>query len=70
MSDDEKFLLQKTTEDLVKEMRNPDNSQLSHVKQYAYEMWDSDSGQTWQVQITVTRDEADFLGFLQIECMS
>lgn len=70
LSDDQKFLLEKTTIDLVEMMKEEENLELCSIKQYAYEMYDSASGQTWQVQITVTRDESDFLDFLQSECMS
>lgn len=64
----ETTLLDVTTRDLIPALiANPD---LIHVKQSAFDYYSPDTKEHFQVQVTVTRNEADFLEFLQIEEMS
>jgi len=61
-------LLIVTAGDLIPMLRNaPD---LIHVRQSAFDYYDKENDEHWQVQITVTRKESDFLEFLQTEEMS
>lgn len=64
------ILLKQTTEDLLKQIQEPENSELRHVRQSAFDMFLPETNDSVQVHITVTRDETDFLDFLQTECMS
>ena len=62
-----KFLLLKSAEELIKELSA--NDKLSHVKQTAFEHYDKKRKETVHVQVTVTRDENDFLEPFQTEEM-
>lgn len=46
------------------------DQELVHVKMQAFDYYNPKTGETYQVQVTVTRDENDFLGFMEVEEMS
>ena len=64
------IFLKQAAEDLIKQIQEPENLGLSHVRQSAFDMFLPETNDSIQVQITVTRDENDFLEFGQTECMS
>jgi hypothetical protein len=68
LNDSEKSLLQFSAGDLIPMLRN--NPDLLHVKQGAFDCYLSETGETFQVQVTVTRDQNDFLEPFQTEEMS
>ena len=70
LSPDQSNLLNATILDLVHQITDPENAELKHVRQSAFDMYLKETGETVQVHVTVTRDENDFLEFLQTECMS
>ena len=41
--------------------------ELLHVKQSAFEYYSAETEEVFQVHVTVTRSESDFLEFMQIE---
>lgn len=45
------------------------NSELSHVKQMAFGYYNSEQKEHYQVQVTVTRREDDFLDDFEVEEM-
>ena len=68
LSEDQKKLLEIGAIDLIKNLS--EQPSLCHVRQMAFDHYRSETGEQFQIQITVTRDETDFLEFLQIEEMS
>lgn len=46
------------------------NPKLQHVKQSAFDYYNDETKEHYQVQVIVTRHEDDFLEFLQTEEMS
>lgn len=60
-------LLEMTTKDLLKEIQ--ENPTASHVKQKAFQHL-TIKNEEIQIQITVTRDESDFLEDFQTEVMN
>lgn len=67
LNQSEKDLLLFSAGDLIPMLK--DNEELDHVKQTAFEHYDADSKQTYHVQVTVTRNESDFLEPFQTEEM-
>lgn len=61
-------LLEFTAGDLIPQLEK--NQKLIHVKQQAFDYYSDKTKEHFQVQITVTRSEGDFLDFLQVEEMS
>ena len=61
-------LLEFTAGDLVPMLEK--NPKLLHVRQCAFEHYNPNTKETYQVHVTVTRDSNDFLDFLQTEEMS
>lgn len=70
LSPDQASLLNATIQDLLHQIKEPENSELKHVRQSAFDMYLPEKGETVQVHVTITRDENDFLDFLETECMS
>lgn len=70
LTENQKLLLASTISELSTEIQNPDNSDLRHVRQCAFDLFLPDTNESVQVQITITRDESDYLGFLETEHMS
>lgn len=68
LNQNEKDLLNFSAGDLIPMLK--DNSDLSHVKQKAFEYYDSDAKEYYQIQVVVTRNESDFLEDFQTEEMT
>lgn len=68
LSKDCKDLLVFTAGDLIPMLE--DNSDLLHVKQNAFDYYSEKNKEFFQIQVTVTRSQSDFLDFLQVEEMS
>lgn len=68
LNQSEKDLLNFSAGDLIPMLK--DNSELSHVKQKAFEYYDADSKEYYQVQVLVTRNKSDFLEDFQTEEMT
>jgi hypothetical protein len=67
LNESEKSLLLFSAGDLIPMLQG--NKELVHVKQGAYDYYDSASKETFQVQVTVTRRTDDFLEPFQTEEM-
>lgn len=65
LSKDEKSLLEISVKDLIK--RLTENSRIAYVKQSAFDYWSKESIEQFQIQVTVTREESDFLDPFQTE---
>lgn len=70
LTEQQKALVESTFKDLRTQIVDPENSELCHVRQSAFDLYLPETGESVQVHITITRDENDFLDFLQTECMS
>ncbi|SEI39702.1 hypothetical protein SAMN05216327_101220 [Dyadobacter sp. SG02] len=70
LRENQEILLKQTVINLLKEIQDPANSELLHMRQSAFDMFLPETNDSVQVQVTVTRDENDFLDFLETECMS
>jgi hypothetical protein len=68
LNQNEKDLLNFSAGDLIPMLE--ENTELSHVKQKAFDYYDSKAKQIYQVQVTVTRNESDFLEDFQTEEMA
>lgn len=68
LNDSEKSLLQFCAGDLIPELKS--KKDLIHVKQCAFDYYEAKSKETFQVQVTVTRNKSDFLEAFQTEEMS
>lgn len=68
LNDSEKSLLQFSAGDLIPMLQA--KKKLLHVKQGAFDCYIPETGETYQVQVTVTRDQKDFLEPFQTEEMS
>lgn len=66
--DNEKLLLQYSAGDLIPMLA--DNKKLLHVRQSSFDYYNKETEEHFQVHVMVTRDEKDFLDFLQTEEMS
>lgn len=64
----EKELLLGSASELIDGLAS--KKKLAHVRQMAFEYYNADSNETFQVQVTVTRDESDFLDVFQTEEMT
>jgi hypothetical protein len=67
LTDDCINLLKITASELIPKMSA--NTGLNHVKQQAFDHYDPMTKEVYQVQVTVTRREADFLEPFQTEEM-
>lgn len=63
-----KDLLEFSAGDLIPALAK--NKKLTHVKMSAFDYYNPETKEQYQVQVLVTRNENDFLGFLQTEEMS
>ena len=63
-----KDLLEFSAGDLIPVLAK--NKKLHHVKMSAFDYYNPETKEQYQVQVLVTRNENDFLGFLQTEEMS
>lgn len=68
LNESEKSLLMFSAGDLIPMLQ--DNRDLLHVKQGAFDCYIPETGETYQVQVTVTRDQNDFLEPFETEEMS
>lgn len=68
LNESETSLLDVTTRDLIPALIAAPS--LVHVKQAAFDYYNADTKEHFQVQVVVTRNKEDFLEFLQIEEMS
>jgi hypothetical protein len=68
LSESCKNLLEFSAGDLIPMLEN--NKKLSHVKQCAFEHCSNKNKEIYQVHVTVTRSEHDFLDAFQTEEMS
>jgi len=64
----EKELLEFSAGDLIPELAK--NPNLQHVRMSAFDYYNPQTKEYYQVHVLVTRDESDFLEFLQTEEMS
>jgi hypothetical protein len=67
MTADEAKLIEISVKELCANLQ--DRPELDHMKQCAFEYWAKDTGEEFQVQITVTRRKSDFLDAFQTEEM-
>lgn len=70
LSNNQEILLKETISSLMSEMISSDNAHLRHVRQSAFDLYLAETNEAVQVHVMITRDETDFLGFLETECMS
>ncbi len=63
-----KDLLEFSAGDLIPMLAK--NKKLQHVRQSAFDYYNPETKEHYQVHVLVTRDESDFLEFLQTEEMS
>lgn len=68
LTESSKNLLNFTAGDLIPLLEK--KTKLTHVKQQAFEYYSATTKELFQVHITVTRDETDFLEFLEVEEMT
>lgn len=68
LSKSSKDLLEFTAGDLIPKLSA--NKRLQHVKQSAFDHYNKETKEHFQVHVTVTRHESDFLEFLQTEEIS
>jgi len=69
LGDTEINLLKVSAGDLIQALQAEENHVLN-VKQTAFEYYDDKSGQVFQVQLTVTRSEHEFIPFFTTEVTS
>lgn len=67
LSDSEKTLILATSKDLIPMLAEAKD--LIHVRQSAFDYFDKETEEHFQVQIMVTRSPSDFLEFLETEEM-
>lgn len=68
LDENSKKLLECSAGDLIPMLGN--NKKLLHVRQSAFGYFNHETKEQYQVHVLVTRDESDFLEFLQTEQMS
>lgn len=68
MEENEQALINASVRDLIPMLIS--NKELCHVRQSSFDHYVSETGEIFQVQVTVTRDESEFLDFLETEALS
>lgn len=65
LNDNQKILIEMTVKDLIKDIT--EDPELLYVRKAAFGYFITENNEAVQVQVTVARDESEFLDFFQTE---